>query len=122
MDRKATIAALLGAMLLSGCVEQPYRPIVDSGQRIGNYDDDLDACKGIASQVQPANNAVAGAVAGAIIGALLGKAAGLNDHYAGQVAATGAVAGGVNGLAYGSAEWTAVVNRCMAGRGYNVLQ
>ena len=121
MDRKA-IVALIGATLLSGCVEQPYRPIVDDGHRVGNYEDDLQQCKGVASQVQPANNAVAGAVAGAILGALLGKAAGLNNHYAGQVAATGAVAGGVNGLTYGSVEWTAVVNRCMAGRGYNVLQ
>ena len=117
-----THAILALPLLLSGCVAQPYHPIVDAGRPLGNYDDDLDQCKAIASNVQPANNAVAGAIAGAIIGALLGKAAGLNNHYTGQVAATGAVAGGVNGLAYGSIEWTNVVNRCMAGRGYNVLQ
>jgi uncharacterized protein YcfJ len=122
MDRKSFCVFVFASLFLTGCVEQPYRPIVDTGQRIGNYDEDLNACTAIASQVQPANNAAAGIVAGAIIGALLGKAAGLNNHYAGQVAATGAVAGGVNGLAYGSAEWTAIVNRCMAGRGYNVLQ
>ncbi len=115
-------AIVAASLLLNSCVAEPYRPIIDPGHRLGNYDDDLEQCKQIASQIQPANDAVAGAVLGAIIGALFGKAAGLNDHYTGQVAATGAVAGGINGLAYGSAEWTNVVNRCMAGRGYNVLQ
>jgi outer membrane lipoprotein SlyB len=76
---------------------------------------------GIALLVQPANNAVAGAVVGAVLGALLGSAAGLNGHQTGQIAALSAVNGGVQGLAWGSAEWQAVVNRCMVGRGYNVL-
>ena len=108
-------------MLLAGCAVQPYRPIVDSGTRIGDYDADLDQCKQIASQVQPANTAVGGAVAGAVLGALLATAVGLRGSDVGHVAAWGAASGGVQGLAVGSIEWQRVVNQCMAGRGYNVL-
>jgi len=108
-------------MLLTGCAVQPYRPIVDSGTRIGDYDADLDQCKQIAAQVQPANAAAGGAVAGAIFGALLATAVGLRGSDVGHVAAWGAASGGVQGLAVGSVEWTRVVNRCMAGRGYSVL-
>jgi uncharacterized protein YcfJ len=115
------VAMCCAVILLSGCVQQPYRPIVDTGQRRGNYDDDLEDCKQVAAQTQPANNAVAGAVAGAVLGALLGRAVGLNGSQTSSVAAWGAASGGVQGLAYGSAQWTYVVNRCMSGRGYAVL-
>ena len=54
-------------------------------------------------------------------GALLGRAVGLNGHDTTQVAAIGAINGAENGLAYGSAEWYDVVNRCMARRGYEIL-
>lgn len=108
-------------MLLAGCAAQPYRPIIDSGTRIGDYDADLDQCKQIASQVQPANAAAGGAVVGAVFGALLASAVGLRGNDVGRVAAWGAASGGVQGLAVGSMEWTRVVNQCMAGRGYNVL-
>jgi len=115
---------VLGVMLfvlLAGCAAQPYRPIVDSGSRIGDYDADLDQCKQIAAQVQPANAAAGGAVAGAVLGALLAAAVGLRGSDVGHVAAWGAASGGVQGLAVGSIEWQRVVNQCMVGRGYNVL-
>lgn len=112
-------AALLA--LLSGCVAQPYRPVVDYGVPQGDYDADLSQCQVVAGQVQPANNAAAGAVAGAILGALLGRAVGLNGNDTARVAAWGAVNGGVHGLVVGSAQWQAVVNNCMRNRGYNVL-
>lgn len=108
-------------VLLTGCAVQPYRPIVDSGTRIGDYDADLDQCKQIASQVQPANSAAGGAVVGGALAGLLAAAVGLRGNDVARVAAWGAASGGVQGLAVGSVEWTRVVNQCMAGRGYNVL-
>jgi len=110
----------IALFLLSGCVT--YRPIVDHGVPQGSYDADLSQCQDLADTAQPqANNAAAGAVAGAIFGALLSRAVGLNGNQTTRVAAYGAAAGGVNGFARGSAEWVGIVNRCMAGRGYNVL-
>lgn len=111
------VVATLGA-----CAPVEYRPSVDSGSAVGDYDADLSQCQDIASRVQPAEHAVAGAVVGAIFGALLGRAAGFNGHDTTQIAAIGAVNGAANGLAYGSEQWYVVVDRCMAGRGYNGLQ
>src|SRR5580693_6982945 len=118
--KKQLVTAIVVSML-GGCAPAPYRPIVDYGTPQGNYDGDLEDCQRLANNVQPANNAVAGAVAGAVLGALLGRAVGLNGSQTGNVAAWGAASGGVQGLAVGSAQWTAVVNRCMVGRGYNVV-
>lgn len=118
--KKIAVAAITVA-LLSGCAPVPYRPIVDTGTPKGNYDADLQDCQDVASAVQPANTAAAGAVAGAVLGALLGAAVGLKGHYVANVAAFGAVDGAAHGLVYGSVEWTGVVNRCMSGRGYNVI-
>jgi hypothetical protein len=117
---KALFALTLFA-LLSGCVAEPYRPIVDNGQPRGNYEDDLNDCKGIASQVQPVNSAAGGAVVGGVFAGLLAAAVGLRGNDVGRVAAWGAANGAIHGAVYGSAEWKAIVDRCMAGRGYNVL-
>jgi outer membrane lipoprotein SlyB len=119
--RKQIAVAVIVMSMLSGCAPAPYRPIVDNGTPQGNYDGDLEDCQRLANNVQPANNVVAGAVAGALLGALLGRAIGLNGSQTGNVAAWGAASGGVQGLAAGSAQWTGVVNRCMVGRGYNVV-
>ncbi len=118
---KKFVVAAITVALLSGCAPMPYRPLVDNGTPKENYDADLQDCQGVASAVQPANTAAAGPVAGAVLGALLGAAVGLKGHYVANVAAFGAVNGAAHGLAYGSVEWTGVVNRCMVGRGYNVL-
>ncbi len=120
MIKKLVVATIVVSML-SGCAPAPYRPIVDYGTPKNDYDADLQDCQGVASAVQPANTAAAGAVAGAIFGALLGAAVGLKGQYVANVAAVGAVNGAAQGLAYGSVEWTRVVNRCMVGRGYNIL-
>jgi len=119
---RSRIAVLvLSVATLTSCAPVEYRPVVDSGGAAGDYDADLAQCRDIASRVQPAGHAVAGAVVGAIFGALLGRAAGLNGHDTTQVAAIGAVNGAANGLVYGSEEWYAVVDHCMARRGYDVL-
>ena len=62
--------------------------------------------------------AEANVLASAVAGAQLGRAVlGVNGRQTGQVAGWNAVNGGVQGLAWGSVEWQAKVNRCMAGRG-----
>jgi uncharacterized protein YcfJ len=119
--KKQLTAVVLALTMLAGCAPTPYRPIVDYGTPKNDYDADLQDCQGLASNVHPANNVVAGAVAGALLGALLGRAVGLNGSQTGNVAAWGAASGGVQGLAVGSVQWTGVVNRCMVGRGYNVI-
>ena len=118
--KKLAVCAVV-VCLVSGCAPTQYRPIVDYGTPQGNYDGDLQDCQRLANNVQPANNVAAGAVAGAVLGALLGRAVGLNGSETARVAAWSAASGGVQGLAVGSAQWTAVVNRCMVGRGYNVI-
>jgi hypothetical protein len=114
-------AVLLGAALCGGCATTPYRPLVDSGVSRGDYESDLADCRELASQRPAAATAVGGATIGAVFGALLGVAVGLRGEDVRHLAAWGAASGGINGAAYGTAEQQAIVARCMAGRGYNVL-
>ncbi len=109
------------AIVLSGCAVQNYRPLVDSGVSRGSYEADLADCQQLAATRPAANSAAGGAAAGALLGALLGLAVGLRGDDVGHVAAWGAASGGVQGAAYGSAEQRAIVARCMAGRGWNVV-
>ena len=114
-------AALLAALLCAGCATNQYRPLVDSGVSRGNYEDDVADCQHLADQRPAAANAAGGAAVGAVLGALLAAAVGLRGDDVAHVAAWGAASGGINGAAYGSAEQQAIVSRCMAGRGYNVV-
>ena len=116
---------LLALGLLAGCATAPggarHAPLVDSGQRIGDYGADLAECQAYATRVAGAGEgAAAGAVAGAIVMGILSAVVGGGGH--GRWAAAGAIAGGVQGAAAGEGQQRAVVNRCMAGRGYQVLQ
>ena len=113
--------ALLIAALLSGCAPVPYRPVVDTGAPIGNYEDDLAACQRFAEQRPIADNAAGGAMAGAIFGALLGAAFGLHGSNLGQVAAAGAVSGGARGADNAAAAQQRIIANCMSHRGYAVL-
>lgn len=115
------IFMVVAFVLLGGCVAVPYQPIVDRGTRIGDYDADLNECKGVASQVQPANTTAGGAVAGGIFAGLLAAAVGLRGDDVARVAAWGAANGAAQGYVVGTAEWQHVVDECMARRGYNVL-
>ncbi len=119
--KTAFALVLAAAVLCSGCATTQYRPVVDSGVSRGNYEDDVADCQNLANQRPAAANAAAGATVGAVFGALLGAAVGLRGNDIGLVAAWGAANGGINGAAYGAAEQQAIVSRCMAGRGYDVL-
>ncbi len=121
MKRFSILAACL---LLSGCVGSPaqnYVPAIDlQGVDMSRYQADLKDCQGYGATHDPARAAANSAIAGAIVGALLGAAIG-----GGRMVATGAAIGGTEAGAAGGvrAAETAqlVVQRCMAGRGYRVL-
>lgn len=112
---------LLACALMSGCVAQPYRPVVDTGVPIGDYEQDLAACQQFAAQRPVANGAAGGAIAGAIFGALIGAAFGLHGSNLGQVAASGAVSGGAQGAGNAAATQQRIIASCMEHRGYAVL-
>ena len=118
------VAAALAAALLAGCATAPgganYAPIVETGHRIGVYEQDLAECQQYAQRAAGAGDgAVAGAVGGAIVMGVLSAILGGGGH--GRWAAAGAVAGGLQGAGAGEANQRAVVVRCMSGRGYQVL-
>lgn len=121
MKRRTMAVAAAGMLLCVGCTTTPYRPLVDSGVSRGDYEADLADCQHLADQRPAAARAGAGAAAGALFGALLGAAVGLRGNDVARVAAWGAASGGINAGAYGAAEQQAIVSRCMAGRGYNVV-
>lgn len=119
------IAALAAGLILTGCATTPgganYRPMIDSGQRIGVYEQDLAECQTYAQRAAGAGDgAAAGAVGGAVVMGLLSAILGGGGH--GRWAAVGAVTGALQGAGAGEANQRAVVVRCMAGRGYNVLR
>ena len=118
------VAAALAAALLAGCATAPgganYAPMVDTGHRIGVYEQDLAECQQYAQRAAGAGDgAVAGAVGGAIVLGVLSAILGGGGH--GRWAAAGAVAGGLQGAGAGEANQRAVVVRCMSGRGYSTL-
>lgn len=122
---RAVAAVLIVALVAGGCATRgtgaQYNPIVD---RPGpNYANDLSECQAHANKVMSAaNGAAAGAVAGAIFGALLMAAAGGRgaDQKAG--AWVGALSGGTSAAAAAEGGQRGIITRCLAGRGYNVLQ
>ena len=118
------VAAALAAALLAGCATAPgganYAPMVDTGHRIGVYEQDLAECQQYAQRAAGAGDgAVAGAVGGAIVMGVLSAILGGGGN--GRWAAAGAVAGGLQGAGAGEANQRAVVVRCMSVRGYQVL-
>ena len=116
------LIALAAAALLAGCATSGanYRPMVDTGQRIGVYEADLAECQQYAQRTAGASDgAAAGAVGGAIVMGVLSAILGGGGH--GRWAAAGAVAGGLQGAGSGEANQRAVVVKCMSGRGYSVL-
>ena len=121
--KRPWLALSLSAALLAGCASSGahYAPMVDTGQRIGDYNADLAECQQYAQRAAGAGEgAAAGAVGGAIVVGLLSAVLGGGGH--GRWAAAGAISGGLSGAAAGDANQRAVVMRCMSGRGYQVLQ
>lgn len=108
---------LLLAAGLAGCAAQP-QPIVDlQGVNRAQYESDLADCQDYADDVRKGRHVTAGAAAGAVVGAAIGSIEGRADRGAGYGGIVGAARGG------GRAERTEhrVLRRCLAGRGYRVL-
>lgn len=115
-----TIVVLSLIALLIGCAN--YQPIVDTkGVDMLTYHGDLLECQQYATEIDPAARAAASAAAGAVIGAVIGAIFG-NRHTAGQGAAAYGLLGGAGGGAQGAMAQREIIIRCMAGRGYKVLQ
>jgi hypothetical protein len=117
----------LGALALTGCA-QSYQPVVDTkGVDSARYQQDLYDCRQYAEQVSPAGNAAIGGLGGAAGGAALGAITGaiLPGVSAGNGAALGAATGGAVGVAGGAYKGVndqkTIINNCLRGRGYSVL-
>lgn len=122
---KRIIAAAV-ALALSACaaVQPPssYVPIVDQrGVDGARFAQDVQECQAYAHQIDvertAANNAVAGAIVMGILSAALGGHTRANLGWA----AAGAAAGAANGAAVAGMTQVQIIQRCMMGRGYNVL-
>lgn len=115
-----TIASIVIVLMLAGCATSGanYRPVVDLHNRDpGRYQTDLSECQAYATQrMDAASGAVAGAVAGALLGAFLTPRGSRN-----YVAGRGAVLGGLAGAGGANETQETIVKRCLAGRGYSVL-
>ena len=113
----ATIAALA---LLTGCATRGagYVPLVDTqGKQQDALDNDVAQCQQYAQQRASAGT---GAIIGAVIGGLLGAALAVKG-YRNEVAGRTAAFGALGGAAEATETQETIIKRCLAGRGYNVL-
>lgn len=118
---------LIGLLSLAACATpQTYQPIVDTkGVDPYRYNQDLAECRQFGEQVDPATDTAKSALVGGAIGAALGAATGAVLGSPGTGAAAGAAIGGIGGGAgrgLSSVErQKQIIDRCLRGRGYNVL-
>ena len=124
------VILLLIIFLLAACapIPQNYQPIIDTGASNFSWDQyykDLRECRAYAERISPANQAAGEALAGAAFGAALGAILGTGYHNVGQSAGIGAGITGLTGAAHGAGsaieKQKRIINRCLAGRGYRVL-
>ena len=132
MTRKI-LAVSAAALMLAGCAQNvngryTYEPVTDvkaSGKTSEQYAVDLRECQQLAAQRDGTGEAVAGAIAGALLGAALGgivgHAYGAPQHGMAYGAGVGGITAGAKGAAAGHGNQQAIVQRCLAGRGYRVV-
>ena len=124
-SKTKAVAAALAVALLAGCATAPggaqYVPLIDIKPEQGaNYSADLADCQAYAERVVGAGaGAAGGAVAGALAMGILSVVLGGGGH--GRWAAVGALSGAASGAAAGETNQRDVIRRCMAGRGFSVL-
>ncbi|HET6157413.1 MAG TPA: hypothetical protein VFE34_03635 [Dongiaceae bacterium] len=124
---KKFLTAAVAMATMAGCA-QTYQPVVDTkGHDSARYQQDLYECRQYAEQVSPAGKAAVSGLGGAAAGAALGAITGalVGGVSAGEGAAFGAATGGAVGVGTGAysgvTEQERIINNCMRGRGYNVL-
>lgn len=118
MTRAILLLSLLPlAAFLGGCAAHPD-PIVDTkGVDMDEYARDWDECDAYSEEVRISQGVGKGAATGAAVGAL----AGAIDGDVGESAALGGLYGGTRSGLDADRQKQAVFKRCMAGRGYRVL-
>ena len=107
-------------LLLSGCAAQPD-PIIDTkGEDPETMAQDWQECEAFSEEVQVAKGVGKGAGLGAVVGAAAGAIGG-NSEDVRESAGVGALYGGTRSGLDAAEEKQLVFKRCMAGRGYRVL-
>ena len=118
------IAAIITAgAMLTGCATSGahYSPMIDARSNGGNYPNDMAECQSYAKQQAGAGaTAAAGAIVGALVGVAFMALAG-GKGYRNEAAGIGALTGGLQGAAVGEGSQRDIIRRCLAGRGYTVL-
>lgn len=119
-----TATIIIASIIMTGCATRGanYVPVVDmQGRSSGQYNTDLSDCQGYAKhRMDAADGAVSGAIAGAIIGgifAALITPRGYRNYAVAPVIAAGAMGGAVDA----NDTQETIIKRCLAGRGWNVL-
>jgi uncharacterized protein YcfJ len=116
------LTTLIAVAFLSACATVPrgaaYVPLVDlKNKDTQTFYADVAECQQYAAQrADAAQGAVAGAIAGALLGALLAP-----RGYRNNVAVRTGALGGIGGAAEANLTQEEITKRCLAGRGYNVL-
>lgn len=121
---KKTLTIAVAAALLAGCAApmHSYQPLVDGDTTSTQYQRDLQDCRAYAMTKPSAeNSAAAGAIFGALAGVAILAVGGGRHGWGNEAAGIGALLGGVEGYNKGAAGQQGVVKRCLAGRGYKVL-
>ena len=115
LKRVASLAA--AAVLVAACASHPD-PIIDSkGVDMAKYQKDLAECREYAKNISVAEGSARGGAVGAVAGAAAGAISGDAARGAGYGGISGATQSGLSN----KREQEAVVKRCVAGRGYRVL-
>ena len=114
-----TLTVVVLLLALTSCAS--YRPVIDTrGVDMNSYEADLAQCQQYAKQVAGVGTGAAmGAAGGAVLSYALTRILGGNTN---DALKAGALLGGVGGAAQGGQSEMNVIKRCLAGRGYSVLQ
>jgi hypothetical protein len=117
------ITLLITSMTACSNMGSNYSPIIDKqGIDEAKYQQDLAECQNLSTEAQGAGkDGAKKAAGGAAVGALIGLVGGGNSTNIAQAAGVGGVIGGASGLYSGNQEKQNIIRRCLAGRGYKVL-
>ncbi len=111
---------LTAAVVLAGCAAHPD-PIIDTkGEDPEQLAQDWKECEAYSHEIKISKGIGKGAATGAAVGALAGAIGGNSDDVA-EGAGFGALYGGTESGLDADREQQLVFKRCMAGRGYRVL-
>ena len=122
---RATPALLALCLALSACATtggtgSAWVPLIDTKDTDpAKLQTDIAECQAFADKtMSAAQGAAAGALAGAVLGALLGAATKTSRN---EGAAVGALMGGSSAAVAAEGGQRGITSRCLAGRGYKVL-